>query len=116
MSTSSKYSPNKLKQVVSNNTEHFIIKSYITAKFECHIKKTEYHLYWYNKNAGMHPESMRYKCLSSKKMGKNEIKYFSSIINDYRAEIDSDDGAVWINKSIGFNKSNVIITQMILWP
>ncbi len=48
-------------------------------------------------------------------MGKNEIKYFSSIINDYRAEVDSEDGTVWVNKSIGFNKSNVIITQMILW-
>lgn len=72
-------------------------------------------MYWYNRNAGIDLDTLRYRCLSNKKMGKNEIKYFSSIINDYRAEVDSEDGTVWVNKSIGFNKSNVLITQMILW-
>ncbi len=115
MSTSSKYSPNKLKQVINDGTQHFILKCYISAAFDYDRKKSEYYLYWYNRNAGIDLDTLRYRCLSNKKMGKNEIKYFSSIINDYRAEVDSEDGTVWVNKSIGFNKSNVIITQMILW-
>jgi len=114
--TSSKYCSNKLEEIVKNGTEHFVIRSYLTTTFEYDRKIPEYWIYWYNPNKGIDNESMKYKCLSSKKMGKNEIKYFSSIINDYRADIDSDDGVVWINKSIGFNKSNVLITQMILWP
>jgi Leu/Phe-tRNA-protein transferase len=115
VSTSSKYSPNKLKQVINDGTQHFILKCYISAAFDYDRKKSEYYLYWYNRNAGIDLDTLRYRCLSNKKMGKNEIKYFSSIINDYRAEVDSEDGTVWVNKSIGFNKSNVIITQMILW-
>jgi hypothetical protein len=55
---------------------------------------------------------MRYKCLSSKKMGKSEIQHFYSIINQYKAEIDGDDGSVWVNKNIGFNKSNVKVSQI----
>lgn len=112
MSTSSKYSKNKLKEVISDGTYHIVIKSYIRAAFEFDRQKSEYHLYWHNENAGIDPESMRYKCISNKKMGKKEIKYFSSIIKDYRAEIDSFDGTVWVHKQIGFDKSKVVDTQM----
>jgi hypothetical protein len=112
LSTSSKYSNNKLKQVINNGTYHIVIKSYITTAFEFHRKKSEYHLYWHNANAGIDPETMRYKCLSSKKMGKSEVQYFYSIINQYKAEIDGDDGSVWVNKNIGFNKSNVKVSQI----
>lgn len=111
MSTSSKYSSNKLKQVIENGTQHFVLKCFITTSFEYHRKKSEYYLYWFNKNAGIDPETMRYKCISNKKLSRKEIKYFSSIIKDYRAEIDSYDGSVWVNKNIGFNKGLVVIGQ-----
>ena len=45
-------------------------------------------------------------------MGKSEIQHFYSIINQYKAEIDGDDGSVWVNKNIGFNKSNVKVSQI----
>jgi hypothetical protein len=45
-------------------------------------------------------------------MGKNEIKYFNSIIKDYRVEIDSSDGNVWINSKIGFSKEKIRINQI----
>jgi len=69
-------------------------------------------MYWHNANAGLDPETLRYKCLSSKKMGRSEIRYFHSIIDQYIAEIDGEDGSVWVNKTIGFDKSCVIISQM----
>lgn len=114
MSTSSKYSPNKLKQVIENGTQHFVLKCYITPSFEYHRKKAEYYLYWFNKNAGVDPESLRYKNISNKRMGKKEIVYFYSIINQYSEQNCDDSGCVWEHKEIGFNKGLVRITQLSL--
>lgn len=114
MSTSSKYSPNKIKQVIENGTQHFVLKCYITASFEFHRKKSEYYLYWFNKNAGIDPEIMIYKNISCKKIGKSELRYFL-INSDHYNKIDfGDDGCIWEHKEIGFNKGLVKITQLSL--
>lgn len=112
--TSSKYCSNKLEEIVKNGTEHFVIRCYLTTTFEYDRKIPEYWIYWYNHNKGIDNESMKYKCLSNKKMGKNEIKYFNSIINDYRVEINSSDGNVWVNSKIGFSKEKVRINQITM--
>jgi hypothetical protein len=112
VSTSSKYSPNKLKQVIENGTPHFVLKCYISASFEFHRKKSEYYLYWFNKNAGVDVDTMRYKNMSNKKMGKGEVRFFLSISNLYELNDFGDDGCVWHHKEIGFNKDQVLISQL----
>lgn len=112
MSTSSKYSPNKVKQVIENGTQHFVLKCFITPSFEYNRKKSEYYLYWFNKNAGIDTESMRYKNMSSKKIGRSEIKYFLSIIESYQLNDFGEDGCIWHHKQIGFDKSQVVISQL----
>lgn len=88
------------------------MKCYITAAFDFERKKSEYHLFWYNENRGVDEESMMYKNLSSKRMGKKEISYFKSIENLYSKNMDGDDGAIWEHKEIGFNKDSVRIFQI----
>lgn len=114
MSTSSKYSPNKLKQVIENGTQHFVLKCYVTAAFEYHRKKAEYYLYWFNKNAGVDPDNPKYKNMSSKRMGRKEVVYFYSMMQKYKEQNCDDTGCVWEHKEIGFNKSLVLVTQMSL--
>jgi hypothetical protein len=107
MSTSSAYSSNKLNQVINDNTQHFIILSYVTTVFEYNRKKSEYHLYWYNKNKGIDPDDINYKNLSYKKMNNKEIRFFQSIVNQYNLDLDYEDGKIWSHKQIGFNKDKV---------
>ena len=115
MSTSSKYSSNKLKQVISNNTQHFIAKSYITTIFEYERKVAEYHLYWINKNKGVFEDMPRYQCMSFKLMNRKEIAFFQSILNEYNVEIENQHGKIWENKKLGFNKTLVRINQLSLF-
>ena len=114
MSTTSAYSSNKLKQVIDNKTDHFITKSFVSAAFEHERRKTEYHLYWYNAKKGIYNDFHRYQCLSHKLLNKREMKLFLQILNQYNKEIDSEDGIIWVNKEIGFDKSKVIISQYVL--
>jgi len=107
MSTSSTYSSNKLKQVLKNNTQHFVIKSYITPSFEYDRKKEEYHLYWYNKNSGLDPEFFKYKNMSNKKMNRSEIKFFNSLKDSYLEVLKDNNGSIWEHKELGFNKNMV---------
>lgn len=106
MSTSSTYSSNKLNQVIKNGTQHFIVKSYITTVFDYQRKKSEYHLYWHNKNAKVEVDDL-YVNMSNKLMNPKEVKFFKSIINQYNVDIESEDGFIWSNKQIGFDKSLV---------
>lgn len=115
MSTSSAYSSNKLKQVIENKTQHFVIKSFMTSSFEYNRKKPEYHLYWYNKNGGIDPETMRYRNMSNKKMNSKEVAFFKSILSEYDTEIDTKDGSVWKHNQIGFNKSMVVMNNYVLF-
>ncbi len=114
MSTTSAYSSNKLKQVIDNKTDHFITKSYIYAAFEHERKKSEYHLYWYNAKKGIYNDLHRYQCLSHKLLNKREMRYFLDNLNLYDKEVNSDDGVVWVNKEIGFDKNKVTISQYTL--
>lgn len=115
MSTSSTYSSNKLKEILDNKTQHFIIKCFITAAFEYDRKITEYWLYWYNANKGADEENPQYRFLSSKKMNKKEMAFFMSNLSLYNRDIDSNDGCVWTNKQLGFNKEKVVFKQLKLW-
>ena len=110
MSTSSAYSKNKLQDVLNNKTEHFILKSYVMTVFEHDRKEPEYHLYWYNKNAGNNPEHPEYIMISHKKMGKKELRFFRSIIDQYKRCNECEDGVVWEHKELGFNKKRVRAT------
>lgn len=114
MSTSSVYSSNKLRDVIKNETQHFVIKSYITAAFETERKKTEFHLYWYNRNSSYEIEFGSYHSMSFKKMNKKELALFHSIMHNYSIEIDGQDGTVWHHREIGFNKELVKSYQLKL--
>jgi len=107
MSTSSTYSSNKLKQVLENNTQHFVVKSFLTTEFEDNRKVPEYHLYWVNLNKGIDEETMRYKHLSNKKMNSKEMKLFQDNIHNYNEEIQEGSGSVWEHKTLGFDKELV---------
>ena len=107
MSTSSSYSSNKLKQVLTNGTQHFVIKSYTYTAFEYDRKVPEYHLYWINLNKGLLEDMPMYQRLSCKHMNKKELKYFNSIIDQYEQKISNDEGIVWENKKLGLNKDLV---------
>jgi hypothetical protein len=111
MSTTSAYSSNKLKQVINNKTDHFITKSYIYASFEHDRRKSEYHLYWYNAKKGIYNDLHRYQCLSHKLLNKREMTYFLENLHLYTKEVDSEDGILWVNKEIGFDKDKVVIKQ-----
>jgi len=114
MSTSSKYSSNKLKQVIGNRTEHFIMKCYITAAFDFDRKKSEYYIYWFNRNAGVDPDFMKYKNMSNKKMSRTEVSFFKSIESSYNKVDYGEDGIIWEHKDIGFNKSLVVVSQITI--
>ena len=111
MSTSSSYSSNKLLQVIDNETQHFIAKSYITAVFEADRYVTEYHLYWYNKNKGTFEEHANYTRMSYKKMNKKEVKFFFSIEDKYSLVLENEHGCIWNHKELGFDKSKVMLSQ-----
>lgn len=110
MSTSSAYSSNKLKQVLKNSTQHFIIKSFLTAAFEYDKKIVEYHLYWINLNKGIYEEFPLYKLLCFKKMNAKEIKFFKQTEDTYELRISSEDGKVWDHKELKFDKEQVKVT------
>ncbi len=114
MSTSSVYSSNKLRDIVKNKTQHFVIRSYMTAAFEYERRKEEIHLYWYNKNSSFDLELGKYQNMSFKKMNKKELKLFESIIDQYIKTVDYEDGCVWEHKEIGFNKELVKTYQLSL--
>lgn len=117
MSTSSSYSSNKLLQVIDDKTQHFIAKSYITAIFESDRRETEYHLYWYNKNKGTFEEDDGYVKMSYKKMNKKEIKFFFSLEYNYEIVLENQHGLIYNNKSLGFDKSKVLLSQFSIdWP
>lgn len=108
MSTSSAYSSNKLKQVLENKTQHFILKSFVYPAFEHQRKKSEYHLYWINMNKGVFEEYPKYKNMSCKMLNKKEMKLFLSMLNDYREAVNNNYGVVWENKKLGLNKDLVL--------
>jgi hypothetical protein len=83
----------------------------VSAAFEHERRKTEYHLYWYNAKKGIYNDFHRYQCLSHKLLNKREMKLFLQLVNKYKKEIESEDGIIWVNKDIGFNKDKVIIPQ-----
>lgn len=112
MSTSSKYSSNKLKQVIENGTQHFVAKSFITAVFDYDQYITEYHLYWYNSNKGVFEDMQCYQQMSFKQLNTKEQKYFKSIEDQYNKVLDNKYGVVWENKKLGFNKTLVQINQL----
>lgn len=114
MSTSSKYSSNKLREVIENNTQHFIARSYVSTAFEYDRKVYEYHLYWYNENKGIFEDMHCYQCMSFKLLNNREKKYFKSIIDQYEKASDNKHGCIWENKKLGFNKTLVRINQLKL--
>ncbi len=109
MSTSSAYSSNKLKQVLENKTQHFILKSFVYPAFEYQRKKSEYHLYWINMNKGVFEEYPKYKNMSCKMLNKKEMKLFLSILDDYHQAVNNKYGIVWENKKLGLDKDLVHI-------
>ncbi len=115
MSTTSEYSSNKLNQVISNKTQHFVTKSFITASFETDKSFPEYHLYWVNLKKKLFEEDSNYTQMSFKLMNKKEVSYFKSIINDYELKQNNNYGSVWENKKLGFNKNLVLVKQMKLF-
>jgi len=115
MSTSSKYSSNKLKQVIDNGTQHFIAKSFITTSFEFDRKVPEYHLYWINMNKDVFEDMHCYQKMSFKLLNKKELNYFKSIIDQYEVKKDTKHGVIWENKKLGFNKTLVLINQLSLF-
>jgi hypothetical protein len=42
------------------------------------------------------------------------MRYFLDNLNLYAKEVNSDDGILWVNKGIGFDKSKVLISQYAL--
>lgn len=96
-----------------NDTQHFVMKSYITTIFESGMQKSEYHVYWYNKNRGIDYETMRYKNLSNKKMNNKEIAYFNEHIHLYTKDMENEDGCIWIKKDCGFDKQKVKISEQL---
>lgn len=114
MSTSSSYSSNKLLQVIEDETQHFIAKSYITPIFESTEYVTEYHLYWYNANKNLFENNDRYTRMSYKKINKKELKLFYSLEDNYQLVIENKHGCIWERKDIVFDKSRVILSQFNL--
>jgi hypothetical protein len=114
MTTSSKYSSNKIKEVIDNGTHHFILKCYVTAVFETERKKPEYYLYWHNDNKTWDDETIMYKNLSSKKLGKKELRYFLDNLNLFNEVKNNKYGSIWEHHKIGFDKNKVKIQQYFL--
>ena len=56
-----------------------------------------------------------YQCMSVKQLKTKEIKYFKSILDDYKKVVDNKHGCVLENKKLGFNKSAVKIHQLSLF-
>jgi hypothetical protein len=111
--TSSKYKPNKLEEVIINNTQHFVARSYFSPIFESEHTRSEYHLYWYNRNKKIDDDLMRYRCLSSKKMNKKEVRTFFEKRDLYFVDLSNKYGDIYVNKKIGFYKGLVKFTRQL---
>ncbi len=113
MKTKSIYCTNKFEVLINSRTPHFILRSFVSAKFDCDMSRSEYHIYWYNKNKGLDKEIGMYKCLEVKKMNKKEVRLFYDKLTSYSKVVNNKYGDVWQHKYIGFDKTLVKIKPQL---
>jgi hypothetical protein len=96
---------NMLKKFEEDDTQFFIIKSFVFAIFEVDRKKPEYHIFYIKQNSSPEAYCQGYMNLKERKMNKKEVKYFKESIEKYDPVIWGDDGKVFNLKSKPFDKS-----------
>jgi hypothetical protein len=96
---------NVLRRFENDDTQFFVMKSYVSAAFETDRKKNEYHIFFIKKNSNPDAYHKGYMNLKIRKMNKKEIKYFLSKQEEYVVDLCNHDGVVYNLKSKPFDKS-----------
>jgi hypothetical protein len=98
---------NQLKKFEESETKFFVMKSYITAKFETDQKKAEYDIFFIKENSMPDSYFLGYRNLKRRKMNRKEIAYFLDVKGEkYKEVIDNEDGTIYNLKSRPFDKKD----------
>lgn len=96
---------NFLKRFEDDDTQFFVMKSYVFASFEIDRKKPEYYIFYIKKNSNPDAYYKGYMNLKERRMNKKEIEYFLSNQDKYDTVLWSEDGKVFNLKGRPFDKS-----------
>jgi hypothetical protein len=96
---------NFLKKFENNDTEFFVMKSFVFASFETEMKRPIYHVYYIKKNSNPDAYHKGYMNLKIRKMNKEEIKHFLEVQDKYEVVLWNTDGKIFNLKSKPFDKS-----------
>lgn len=97
---------NFLKKFEEDNTQFFVMKSYVFAAFESERKKEEYHIFFIKKNSNPDAYYKGYVNLKERRMNSMEIEYFKKVVDEkYSVEMWNNDGKIYNLKSKPFDRS-----------
>jgi hypothetical protein len=96
---------NFLKKFEEDDTQFFVMKSYVFALFEVDRSKPEYHIFYIKKNSNPDAYHKGYMNLKERKMNKKEIAYFKENQDKYNVDLWNEDGKVFNLKTKPFDKS-----------
>lgn len=94
---------NALKKFENNDTEFFVMRSFITAAFEIDLKKAEYHIYYIKKNSNPDAYHKGYMNLKIRRMNRLEVEHFRKMIDSYKEVLINEDGTVFNFKKKPFD-------------
>lgn len=96
---------NVLKRFEEDETQYFVMKSFVYAAFEIDRKKPEYHIFFIKKNSNPDAYHKGYMNLKERRMNKKEIEYFKKNQDKYDTVLWQEDGKVFNLKTKPFDKS-----------
>ena len=96
---------NFLKQFENDETEFFVMQSWITTIFDYDRKKEEYHIFFIKKNSNPDAYQQGYMNLKLRRMNRKEVAYFKENIELYNVELKNKDGTIYNYKDKPFDKS-----------
>jgi hypothetical protein len=95
---------NMLKKFEEDDTQFFVIKSFVYALFETDRRKPEFHIFFVKKNSNPDAYYKGYMNLKERKMNKKEIEYFKKNQEEkYDTVLWSEDGKVFNLKTKPFD-------------
>lgn len=98
-------SKNILKRMEEDDTQFFVMKSFVYAKFETDMRMPEYGIFYIKKNSNPDAYHRGYMNLKFRKMNKKEITHFRKNIDKYTEDLRNEDGTVFNLKTKPFDKT-----------
>lgn len=96
---------NFLKRFEEDDTEFFVMQSWLTPIFEHNRKKEEYLIYFIKKNSNPEAYQQGYMNLKLRHMNRKEVQYFKQVIKNYEVTLENEDGKIYNHKDKPFDQS-----------